>query len=62
MLGTVQTYHHLQAGLSDTQARQLEGDCLRFYRRVLELMLVSNCSYDVAYAAVLAATEQEKRS
>jgi hypothetical protein len=49
--GTVQTAHHLHAGLTDDEARRLEGAARRFYMRVLVLQNETGCSVQQAVQA-----------
>ncbi len=43
---------HLAAGLTDEEARRLEGKAREFYRRALALMDETGCSYQMAVQAI----------
>jgi hypothetical protein len=43
---------HYAAGLTDEQARRLEGKARDFYRRALELVNQTGCSLQVAIQAI----------
>ena len=62
MLGTYQplgTQHHIPCGLSDEQARALEGAARAHYLRVLTLINETGCSIRDALAAVAEAEAQQ---
>lgn len=48
---TTQTTHHLHAGLTDDEARRLEGKARAFYLRVLVLQNETGCSVQQAVQA-----------
>lgn len=56
--GTVQTIHHLAAGLTDDEARALEGEVRQFYKRILILQNTTGASYTLAYHAILDADKE----
>lgn len=47
----VGTTHHLPAGLSDEQARRLEGKARDFYQRALTLANSTGCTIQMAIQA-----------
>jgi hypothetical protein len=54
MLGTYTgagTTHHLHAGLTDEQARSLEGKAREFYKRALLLQHATGCTIQIAIQA-----------
>lgn len=60
-LGTVGTTHHYAAGLTDEQARRLEGKARELYHRALILMNESGCTVQQAIQAVQDAMRQEQK-
>lgn len=48
----IETANHLAAGLTDEEARNLEGAAREFYRRALALMNETGCSYQMAVQAI----------
>jgi hypothetical protein len=51
MQHATQTIHHYAAGLTDDEARRLDGAARAFYRRVLELINMTGCSVQQAVQA-----------
>lgn len=51
----------MDTGLTDAQARALEGAAREFYRRVLTLVLTTGCDYKTAYAACEAADKEHQQ-
>jgi hypothetical protein len=48
-------------GLTDEQARALEGTARAFYQQVLTLVLITGCDYKTAYAACEAADKEQQQ-
>ena len=46
------TAHHVAAGLTDDEARRLEGHARRFYQRALELVNMTGCTIQMAIQAI----------
>jgi len=50
-ISTMETTHHLHAGLTDEEARLLEGKARAFYLRVLTLQNETGCTVQQAVQA-----------